>query len=292
MRKFTQVFILLMAAVSAKAQEFKILSTISVETDYEYGGVKGFNITYKYNFLSLEEFAHNDTLLRGCEFKLTTQLLANNEKVKPAQGYKSVTNSSGVLEYTIKLKGREIQPSYFDKKVTQFIPYAALNLTEGENTVTVQAEMSGKDADGHLHQHKKEKKDISFKKPPTKLFTLNIDYIEVNPHNAKGHVWDYAMFNSDAPDVGVNVLVGNTSVFRSNVNDSHMFAAGPNSKNISFMISAKDKISVLIQDIDVLFHDLIAKWEIATRYKKDGQVYTYDNTNANIKSCSVNYKIN
>lgn len=104
MRKFTQVFILLIAAVSAKAQEFKILSTISVETDYEYGGVKGFNITYKYNFLSLEEFAHNDTLLVAVNL-ITTQLLANNEKVKPAQGYKSVTNSSGVLEYTIKLKG-------------------------------------------------------------------------------------------------------------------------------------------------------------------------------------------
>jgi hypothetical protein len=292
MKIIAHIFIMLFIAIHVNAHEFDIISGINVETDYSKDGVKGINITYRYNFLSLEEYDHNDTLLRGCEFKLTTQLSSNNEKVKPAQGYKYVTNSSGVLEYTIKLKGRDIQPSYFSKTITQFIPYAALNLNEGENTVTVQAEMSGKDASGRLHQNNKEKNDITFKKPLTKLFTLNIDYIEVNAHNAKGHVWDYAMFNSDAPDVGVNVLVGYTSVFRSNVNDSHMFAAGPNSKNISFMISAKDKISVLIQDIDVLFHDLIAKWEIATRYKKDGQVYTYDNTNANIKSCSVNYKIN
>lgn len=136
--------------------------------------------------------------------------------------------------------------------------------------------MSGKDADGHFHQHKKEKKDISFKKPPTKLFTLNIDYIEVNPHNAKGHVWDHAMFNSDAPDVGVNILTGNTTVWKSSVNDTYMFAVGPNSKNITFTISENDKVTVLVQDIDVMFHDFIARWNFTTNDKKLNTLYTYN----------------
>lgn len=294
MHKIKRILTILIFAVSFKtyADDVKIISYISVETDYEKDGAKGINISYKYNFLSLEEYDHNDTILKNCTFQLKTTLLSNNEPVEPAIGYMANTNNNGDLEYSISLTGKDIEATKFDQQTTQFIPYAAMNLKEGENNITIQAEMSGKDATGYLHQDIKEKLGITFNKPPTKLFTMNIDYIEVNVQNTNGNAWDYAYFKTDAPDVSVTILVGNTSVYKANVNDTYMFAVGPNSKNITFTISEKDKVGVLIQDIDVLFHDFIAKWNFTTHDKKDGQLYTYDKAKGNIKSCSLNFKIN
>lgn len=87
-------------------------------------------------------------------------------------------------------------------------------------------------------------------------------------------------------------MVGTTSVYKNYVDNNYVYSVGPKSKNISFLISENDKINILVQDIDVLFHDLVAKWIFTTKDKKDGEVYTFDKTNSNIKFCSLNYKIN
>ncbi|MFN8282122.1 MAG: hypothetical protein U0U67_02855 [Chitinophagales bacterium] len=269
----------------------KILSYIDVDTDYEFEGVKGINITYKYNFLSLEEDQHNDTILDNCTFYLKTKLYVNGAAVKSELGYNAYKNSNGELEYSITLTGRDIQASKFDRKATQFIPYAAMQINEGEYAITINTEMTGNDATGQSHTDKKEK-PVTFKKPATKIVTMNIDYIEVNTLNAKNQAWDYALFKTDAPDVGVDIKVGNSTTWKSHVNDTYMFAVGPNSKNIQFTISEKDKFAVLVQDIDVLFHDFVANLIFTTKDKKDGQVYTYDKASGNIKTCSLNFKIN
>lgn len=294
MQKIKRILSILILSISLNiyANELKIISNISVETDYEKDGAKGINISYKYNFLSLVEYDHNDTILKDCTFQLKTKLLSNNEPIEPATGYRANTNNNGDLEFSISLTGKDIEATKFDQKVTQFIPYASMKLKDGENNITIQAEMSGKDATGHLHNDIKEKSDVTFKKPITKTFTINIDYIEVQPITTDGQAWDYAFFKTDAPDVGVTVLVGNTTVYKINVNDTYMFAAGPNAKNITFTISEKDRVGVLIQDIDVLFHDFIAKWNFTTHDKKDGILYTYDKAKGNIKSCNLNFKIN
>ena len=70
-----------------------------------------------------------------------------------------------------------------------------------------------------------------------------------------------------------------------------MFAVGPNSKNINFTISENDKVAVLVQDIDVLFHDYVAKWVFTTNDKKTGTLYSYNKAKGNIKSCSLTFKI-
>ena len=57
MKKAVFVFLTLFILnhVICSAENFKIISTIDVETDYMYEGAEGINITYKYSFLPLEE---------------------------------------------------------------------------------------------------------------------------------------------------------------------------------------------------------------------------------------------
>jgi len=288
---FLFISVMILTALQTKANNLKIIQSVTVETDYTLDGTKGINITYRYNFLSLEEEHHNDTILKNSIFKIKTSVSENDEVIEPANGYKSVTDENGDLEFTITLMGSEIEASKFDKNVSQFIPYASLKLNEGVHTISVNAEITGKDAIGFLHQQKIAKTNVEFKKPATRNFTFNIDYIEINTLNTNGKAWDYSLFKTDAPDVGVNVLVGNTSVYKNHVNDTYMFAVGPNSKNIQFTISENDKVAILVQDIDVMFDDFIAKLLFKTSDKKSGTLYSYNTAKGNIKSCNITFKI-
>ena len=68
-----------------------------------------------------------------------------------------------------------------------------------------------------------------------------------------------------------------------------MFAAGPDARNISFTISKNDKVVVKIEDIDIMFHDFIAKWIFSTN-KMPGVLYTFKKpSSTNIKSCLLTF---
>lgn len=291
MRKLAYIFSLLFITFSANAHEFDVISGISVETDYTKNGAKGINITYRYNFLSIEEYNHDDSILKNASFSIKTTFSENGNDIEASEGYNSVSNDNGIAEFTTTFTLSEMEASKFDKKIYQFIPYAVLKLPEGKHTITVNAFFSGKDGNEKYYEQTKEEKDISFKKPLTKIFTLNIDYIELNAKNSKGNAWDFVLFGTDAPDIGVEVLMGTTSIYNNYVDNNYMYSVGSKSKNISFLISENDNVNILVQDIDVLFHDLVAKWSFSTKKLKDGQVYIFDKTNSNIKSCSLNYKI-
>lgn len=291
MKNLSFIFISILLSTNIIASNLDIIKSVSVETDYEYQGVKGINITYKYNFLPLIEENNNDTLLARSSFKINTQLYLNNIAIEPAIGYQEQIGTYENLEFNLFLFSTDISPTKNDKSMAQFIPYAALKLNEGNQTINIKAEITGKDATGFFHHQKVEKNDVTFNKPKTKTFTLNIDYIEVNLNNSKGQAWDYSFFKTDAPDIQASVLVGNISVWKKNVNDTYMFAVGPYSKNINFVISENDKVAILIQDIDIIFHDYIAKWNFTTSDKKSGILYTYNKAKGNIKSCNLNFRI-
>ena len=276
---------------SYATDNLKIIGLVEVKTDYTLDGVKGINITYRYNFLQLEEEHHNDTILKNASFSVSAVLYENDKAIEPALGYQSIANATGDAEFSFDFLSTEMQASKFDKKKSLFIPYAALKLSQGNHVISVKTLFSGTDGTGEKQQQIKQTENISFSKPKTNTFTLNIDYIEATEKNAKGNVWDIALFRTDAPDVGVNVLVGDISVWKKNVNDSYMFAVGPNSKNIMLTISENDRVVLLIQDIDLIFHDFIAQLNFDTKKLKTNQVYMYDTPIGNIKSCSLNYKI-
>lgn len=281
----------LLKNISFGSTNFKIISSVDVETDYIYQGAQGINVTYKYSFLPLEEQNHNDTVLKNASFGISTLIFENGNAIKPALGYQSLLNENGDASANFTFFGSELDATKFYKLKSIFIPYAALNLQEGNHIISVKGIFSGTDGAGVKHQQTIQKDNITFNKPKTSVFTLNIDYVEANTLNSKGQAWDYALFKTDAPDVGINVLVGNTSVWSSHVNDTYMFSVGPNSKNISFLISEKDNVNILVQDIDIMFHDFIAKWVFTTSDKKPGTLYTYNKAKGNIKSCNLLFKI-
>lgn len=269
--------------------ETKIISNLGVLPDFTFEGAKGINLTFQYNFHPIYEQTHNDTILQDCTFTLKVKLVAENKTIGAAKGYQFVENSQNELEYTITLSGTDLQATKVNKKTNQFIPYAALQLPEGVHAIKVQTSLNGKDVLGNEYHQNFEKNSITITKPATQLFTMNIDHIEVKPFTSNGQAWDYAFFKTDAPDVGVNIMVGNTTVYKKNVNDSYMFAAGPDSRNIVFTISKNDKVVVKIQDIDVLFHDFVAKWVFSTN-KMPGVTYTYKKPTGNVKSCLLTFR--
>lgn len=291
MKNLLLILVSILFTTNIIASNLDMIKSVSVQTDYEYHGVKGINITYKYNFLPLIQENKNDTLLDNAIFKISTKLYQNNVAIEPAKGYQSQANTNDKLEFTLSLLSTDISPTKTDKTITQFIPYAVLKLNEGNQDIDIKAEITGKDAVDFFHHQKVEKNAITFNKPKTKTFTLNIDYIEVNTMNAQGQAWDYSIFRTDAPDIQVLVLVGNISVWKKSVTDTYMFAVGPYSKNISFIISENDKVEIYIQDIDLIFHDYIANWNFTTSDKKPGTLYTYNKAKGNIKSCNVNFRI-
>lgn len=292
MKKISLIFISILISYSnIFASNLDIIKSVSVETDYMYNGVKGINITYKYNFLQLINENNNDTLFDHSIFKINTQLYINNIAIEPANGYQDKENKNGNLEFNLSLLSNDISPTKNDKSMTQFIPYASIKLNEGKQTIDIKAEITGKDATGFFHHQKVEKNEITFDKPKTRTFTLNIDYVEVNVNNSKGQAWDYSVFRTDAPDIEVSVMVANVSVWKKHVNDTYMFAVGPYSKNINFVISENDKIVIYTQDIDLIFHDYIANWNFTTSDKKLGVLYKYSKAKGNIKSCSLDFRI-
>lgn len=279
---------------SLKAQEnLHIIQSIDVKTDYTYEGVQGVNVIYKYSFFPIEEKYHKniDSILQDADFLLQTKLLIDNKSITIASGYKTIGNTKNELEDEYSFFAREMYRGTSNKKIERFIPYAALNLSEGKHIISAKGLFSGKDKLGAKYAETVQKDNIEINKPKTHVFTLNIDYIEVNETNAKGNAWDIALFRPDAPDVDANVLIGNTSVWENHVNDTYMFAMGPKSKNISFVISDKDRVTILVQDLDVFFHDFIAKWIFETKDKKAGELNTYEKAGGNIKSCSLSYKV-
>ena len=288
---FTFAIIVFLQSISnIYASNPTIISSINVETDYEFEGAKGIYITYKYSFLSVVEESHNDTILKDCTFKILTKLQVGNTIITPLAEFKTIKNNDGELETINVLSSNDITPTKYSKTISKFIPYAALNLVQGEHTINVLTELTGKDATEKDINQKLEKKDITFTKPLTKKFFLDIDYIEVNTLTSGGNAWDYAIFKTDAPDVGVDVKLGGVSLFATNVNDTYMFSVGPKSRNIQFDISENDNITILVQDIDVFFHDFIAKWNLSTKNKKAGVLYNHSKAGKNIKACNLDFK--
>lgn len=294
MKKLSILFSLLSICVTLElvaSDHLQIINHAEIRTDVLYDGVKGLTVTYTYNFTSLEALNPNDTVLNNASFAVYLVLFENGNPVKPAFGFQNIENINGQAEFISAFSLTETDATTADKKKTIFIPYAALQQNEGRHTLSIKIKLSGTDGAGITHQQEYLTDSISFDKPKTNTFTMNIDYIEVKPLNVSGQAWDYGFFKTDAPDVGVNILVGTTSVWKSNVNDTYMFSVGPNSRNISFTISENDKVAVLVQDIDILFHDFIARWNFVTSDKKKNILYTYNKAKGNIKSCNLSFKI-
>jgi hypothetical protein len=71
---FIVVTVLQLSSAKAQVNNIKFIRQISVVTDCTFNDVIGINVTYKYNFLPLEELAHDDSILNKASFKIITRL--------------------------------------------------------------------------------------------------------------------------------------------------------------------------------------------------------------------------
>ena len=285
------LFFFALIYTSIQATELTLFKALTVEPNVTKDGVKGMTISYTFNLTPIEDINPKDTVLKNASFVFKTTFSENDKPIKSAKGYNSVSNETGNVVIERYLSLTETEATKNNQTIRQFVPYAALQLDSGKHTIDVTTIFSGKDGNDIAYKTTLKKPQVQILKPKVKIFTMDIDYIEVNDFNRSGQAWDYAFFKTDAPDVGVNILIGGTSVYKAHVNDTHMFAVGPNSKNIIFAISENDKVKILIQNIDIMFNDDIANWDFYTNDKKTNTVYTYNKSKGNIKSCNLTFKI-
>lgn len=285
---------------TAKAQTdgIKIIRSINVEKDYTLDGVIGLNVTYKYNFLPLQEQSHNDSILKGAKFKITTRFFVENEAINPAYGYQGFANIKNELVFTTTLKSQDIKASKFTKSIQVFIPYASLKMPGGVlykmvvPSGVVKGELSGTDGSGKTYSQKIEKVGINFYKPNTQIVSVTIDSIAVNFWDKRGRAWDFSFGGSDAPDVSVDLNLAGTTLWQKHFNNTYLFSLPNDANTITFTISENDRISLLVEDRDLLVSDLIADIKLKTKGLKVGEWYYYNEAGKNLRGCSIRFRIN
>ncbi|MBK6274752.1 MAG: hypothetical protein IPF58_08660, partial [Saprospirales bacterium] len=105
---------------------------------------------------------HNDTILSKASFSISAILYENNKAVEPALGYQSTANANGEATFGFDFLSNEMQASKFDKKKSLFIPYAALNLSQGNHTISIKTLLSGTDGTGNKHEQKLLNENVNF----------------------------------------------------------------------------------------------------------------------------------
>lgn len=297
-RCFAKYIIFILAvvqSVEAKTQPngAKFITAVTVEKTDTAFGVQGLQISYHYNFSSLGKQSYIDSILRVTNYRIKTRVFIKNEAITTDYGYSKFNNSKNEFEITRNLSPLEIKNTKTDNQVTVFIPYAALKLPPLTNyTATVKAALLSTVEITDKQVQLIEQDNINFYKPETLVATVNVDSIEVTTLDSKGRAWDYSFFGKDYPDIGVFIKMADDVLWNKHINNSFLFVLKPNEKNYSFNISKNDRITLLLEDIDLLVNDFIGQFECETADKIKGQWYQVINNNSTIKQCKISYRIN
>ncbi len=281
------------AAVKAQTNNAKIINAIVVEKTDTTFAVQGLKISYTYNFSALGNQEYIDSIVKTTNYKISTRIFIKDEAVNPGYGYNAFRNSRNDFEITSHIFSTDIKNVKTDKQATVFIPYAALKLPALTNyTVTVKAALVSTvwvtDKDVQLI----EQSNISFYKPETLTATVYVDSIEVTTLDSKGQAWDYSFFGKDYPDIDVAIKLSEDVLWEKWINNKFLFVLKPNEKSFAFSISKNDKITILVEDRDLLINDLIENFECITTGKIKGQWYAVTSKSSTVKQCKILYRIN
>jgi hypothetical protein len=280
-------------SVQAQTNDTKFITAITVEKNDTEFGVQGLKIKYSYNFSTLGSQANIDSILKTTDYKIKTRLFIKNEAVNPGYGYSKFRNAKNDFEITCYLRRSEIKSSKADKQITVFIPYAALKLPALTSyTATVKAALISTAGITDKQIQLMEQSNIDFYKPETLTATVYVDSIEVTTLDGKGRAWDYSFFGKDYPDIGVTIFLADNILWDKHANNKFLFVLNPSEKSFSFSISKNDKITVLVEDKDLLISDLIEQFECATTDKIQGQWYPVISKSSTVKQCKILYSIN
>ncbi|MEO7308387.1 MAG: hypothetical protein ABIR78_04245 [Ferruginibacter sp.] len=290
---FTATAVLSFFCGKAQTNNAKFITAVTVEKTDTAFGVQGLQISYTYNFSSLGKQAYIDSIVKNAFYKIKTRIFIKNEVVNPGYGYSRFRNIRNDFEMSSYISSSDIKNVKADKQLTVFIPYAALKLPDLTNyTATVKAELISTESLKDKQLQLIEQGNISFYKPETLTATVYVDSIEVNTLDSKGQAWDYSFYGKDYPDIDVAIKLSNNILWNKHINNKFLFVLNPSEKNYSFSISKNDKITVLIEDRDLLVSDLIEKFECVTTNKIKGEWYSVTSKSSTVKQCKIQYRIN
>lgn len=272
-----------------------ILPEVSIQTDYVENGVKGFRIVTSCDYKILRKKYASDSLLEraltNAKFSLKLSIFQDTSRVKPAFGYQTAFGKNDFIE--IKLP---CNPFYLDSKPASvnnviFIPYAGLKLKEGKQSLSISADLYGKDGLNTTYKQNTRSAVFTFIKPITKIFECALDSLIVKPFDNNGQAWDHELFGTDAPDLDFSIKMGDLEVgnIHKGNNYSILFSAKP--RVFRFLVSENDEVTIFLTDIDDAFHDPIASWRFDTSNMKEGTVYEQKEAKQNMKSFSFKCKL-
>jgi hypothetical protein len=291
------IFLLTVVSVNTLFSQNKenIIQDIQVQTDFVENGAKGIRVSITYNYDVLRKKYNSDSLmehaLNTARFSYTLSIFQDSNQVKQAFGYQTVFVKSDFIE--IKMRSN---PVFLDSKLISesnilFIPYAALKLKEGKQSLSISTDLTGKDGFNATYKQNTRSAVFTFDKPITKIFECSLDSVVVKPFDNNGQAWDHELFGTDAPDLDFSIKMGDVEVGNIHKGNNYFIAFPTKPRVFRFLVSENDEVTISLTDIDDAFHDPIASWRFNTTNMKEGTVYEQKEAKQNMKSFSFKCKV-
>lgn len=288
------LFILISGILFAQNKE-NIIQDIQVQTDFVENGVKGMRISTLCDYSVLRKKYQTDSLLNRAlelaKFSFKLSIFQDSNQVKKAFGYQAAFGKGDFLETKVKC-----DPQFVDSKPVSvnyfvFIPYAALKLKDGKQSLSISADLSGKDGFNATYRQYTHSAVFSFTKPLTKIFECSLDSLVVKPFDNNGQAWDHELFGTDAPDLDFSIKMGDLEVGNIHKGNNYFISFPAKPRIFRFLVSENDEITIFLADTDDAFHDPIASWRFNTTNMKEGTVYQQKEAKENLSSFSFKCKV-
>lgn len=272
-----------------------IIPEITIQTDYVENGVKGLRVSTTCDYEVLRKKYPSDSLLEHAlstaKFSVKLSIFQDSNQVKSAFGYQKAFGRSEWIEFKLPCN-----PLYSDSKPTPvnnivFIPYAALKLKEGKQSLFVSADLSGKDGFNTTYRQNTKSTVFTFNKPPSKIFECSLDSLIVKAFDTNGQAWDHELFGTDAPDLDFSIKMGDLEVGNIHKRNSYSISFPEKPRVFRFLVSENDEVTIYFTDTDDAFHDPIASWRFDTSNMKEGVVYEQKEAKQNMKAFSFKCKV-
>jgi|GEM_PF-3334520 len=291
MKNITLLIILTILSGNLFAQNKEnIIRDIQVQTDFVENGSKGIRISVTCDYGVLRKKYDNDSLLEKAlstaRFSYTLAIFQDSNQVKQAFGYQTAFGKSDFVELKLRCNpqlGSEVTPL--------FIPYAALKLKEGKQSLSISADLTGKDGFNATYKQTTRSAIFTFNKPITKIFECSLDSVVVKPFDNNGQAWDHELFGTDAPDLDFSIKMGDLEVGNIHKGNSYFIIFPTKPRVFRFLVSENDEVTIFFTDIDDAFHDPIASWRFNTSNMKEGTSYEQKDAKQNMKSFSFKCKV-
>jgi hypothetical protein len=261
-----------------------------VQTDYVENGVKGLHISTTCDYNILRKKYATDSIfnraLNHSRFSFKLSIFQDTNQVKHAFGYQSAFDKSDFVEVKFRC-----DPRSTSETTNLFIPYASLKLKSGQQSLSISADLNGKDGFNIPYSQNTRSAIFTFDKPITKIFECTLDSLVVKPFDSKGQAWDHELFGTDAPDLDFSIKLADLEVGNIHKGNNYFISFSKKPRLFRFLVSENDEVTIFLTDIDDAFHDPIASWRFDTSNMKEGISYQQKEAKENLKSFSFSCKV-